>query len=244
MSFNKLDNVAPNTPVIIGVGFSRAKTDDPLACPEPYQLMLNAIKEAGNDVGVDGDANSLLAQLQAVSVVQGMWKYKNPGKLIMDALGCTHAKSILSDLGVLQLTTLFELFEAIEAGEYDMAVLTGGEAKYRELRSKITGVAITDTVQSDDTPEPDTYHPVPDPFVSDAEASAGLFMATQLFAVMESAFRYDQGLSLDAHRDKLAKLYNGFSKIAAKNPHAWHQEEVSVEDIRNASAKNTGFSLY
>ena len=38
--------LAPNTPVVIGVGFYQEKLDDPLASLEPYQLMLKAIRDA------------------------------------------------------------------------------------------------------------------------------------------------------------------------------------------------------
>ncbi|MBK8288661.1 MAG: hypothetical protein IPK95_08515 [Cellvibrionales bacterium] len=39
-----MHDLPPNTPVIIGVGFCQVKTEDALACPEPYQLMVNAVK--------------------------------------------------------------------------------------------------------------------------------------------------------------------------------------------------------
>jgi acetyl-CoA C-acetyltransferase len=60
-----------------------------------------------------------------------------------------------------------------------------------------------------------------------------------LFAIIESALRYRQGLGIEAHRDRVAELYSGFSEIAAANPHAWRREAVRAEDIRNATPKNT-----
>ncbi|HEY9035721.1 MAG TPA: hypothetical protein VIM96_03320 [Pseudomonadales bacterium] len=226
--------IAPNTPVIIGVGFCQNHADDPLACPEPYQLMAEAVRDAAANAK---DA-SLLAQIDSISVEQGMWQYKNPGKLVADAVGCPNAKSILSDLGVLQLNPLFDVFEAVASGQTRLGIVTGGEAKYRELRAKITGVAVSNTEQGDDTPAPDIYHPTPDPFATKAEAQAGIFMPVELFAVIESALRHQQGLSMEDHRDKIAALYSDFSKIAAKNPHAWSQEVVPAEAIRNPVGKN------
>jgi hypothetical protein len=85
-----MHDLPPNTPVIIGVGFCQVKTEDALACPEPYQLMVNAVKDAARDAG----SNDLLSQLESISVEQGMWDYRNPGKLIADAIGCPDAKSI------------------------------------------------------------------------------------------------------------------------------------------------------
>ncbi len=227
--------LAPNTPVIIGVGFCQNHAENPMDCPEPYQLMVVAIRDAAKDAG----SEKVLAELDSISVEQGMWQYKNPGKLIADAIGNTKAKSILADLGVLQLNPLFDLLEAIKAGKQSIGVVTGGEAKFRELRAKITGVAVSNTVQGDDTPAPDIYYPTPDPFATQVESDSGIFMPGELFAVIESALRHHQGLGVEEHRDMLGELYHNFSEIASKNPHAWSQEVVPAEEIRNAVGKNT-----
>jgi acetyl-CoA C-acetyltransferase len=225
---------APNTPVIIGVGFCQEKLDDAAASAEAVQLMIRAVRDAARDAGSD----AILAQLESISVEQGMWQYRNPGKLIADAVGCPGAHSILADLGVLQLTPLFNLFDAIAAGEQQIGVVTGGEAKYRELRAKIAGVAVSNTVQGDDTPPPDVYHPTPDPFATDVEAQAGIMMPVELFAVIESAIRHSRGLTPDQHRDEIAALYSSFSEIASHNPHAWSRDIVPADEIRNAGGKN------
>ena len=222
--------IPPNTPVIIGVGFCQEKQDDALSSAEPVQLMINAVRDAARDAG----SIDILPQLDSISVEQGMWDYRNPGKLIADAVGCPAAKSVLADLGVLQMTPLFNLFEAIRNGEQQLGVVTGGEAKYRELRAKIAGVPLSNTQQGDDTPAPDVYHPTPDPFATDVEATAGIFMPVELFAVIESAIRHAQGLSPAQHRDKIAALYSQFSEIASRNPHAWSRDVVPADEIRNA----------
>jgi len=226
--------LAPNTPVIVGVGFVQNHADDPLACPEPYRLMVDALREAAADAG----SAALLGDIESISVQQGMWQYSNPGKLIADALGCPGARSILADLGVLQITPLAELCSAIAAGEQQLGVVTGGEAKYRDLRSKITGVPVAMTEQAEDTPPPDVHHRSADPFATEVEAKRGIFLPVELFSVIESALRHHQGLGIEEHRDKLAQLYSGFSEIASRNPHAWRRERVTAEAIRNPEGKN------
>ena len=94
-----MTDLAPNTPVIVGIGFEQETSDDPAQCAEPWQLMARAVRRAAADAG----SAALLAQIESISVPQGMWEYRNPGRLIADALGCPSARSILSDLGVLQL---------------------------------------------------------------------------------------------------------------------------------------------
>ena len=225
-----MKEIAPNTPVIVGIGFHQERTEDPTQCPEPYQLMVRAVRAAADDAG----SRELLGQIESVSVPQGMWQYRNPGKLIAEALGCPKAKSIISDLGVLQLTLLSDLCRAIAAGEQELGVVTGGEAQFRELRSMITQHPVTDTQQPEDTTPPDVHHTSQDPFCSDLEGQRGLHLPAELFAIIESALRFHEHLSIAEHRDKIARLYSSFSEIAAANPHAWRREPMSAEEIRNA----------
>ncbi|TMB50358.1 MAG: hypothetical protein E6J60_11885, partial [Deltaproteobacteria bacterium] len=229
-----LKDLAPNTPVIVGIGFEQETSEDPTQCAEPWRLMARAVRRAAADAGSD----TLLAQIESISVPQGMWEYRNPGKLIADALGCPSARSILSDLGVLQLSLLSDLCRAIAAGEQHLGVITGGEAKFRELRAGITGRPVANTEQPEGTPPPDVHHTSSDPWASDLEARAGLSSPVELFAIIESALRYQQGLGIEEHRDRIAQLYSRFSEVAARNPHAWRREPVSPRAIRDPSPRN------
>ncbi len=229
-----MNGLKPNTPIIVGVGFDQQRLDDPTECSEAYELMVNAVRAAARDAGSD----ELLKQIESISVTQGLWQYRNPAKLIADALGCPSAKSIVSDLGVLQLTLLSDLCRAIAAGEQDLGVITGGEAKFRELRSTITQQPVVETQQTEDTPLPDVRLTSSDPFCSDLESQRGFASAVDYFAVIESALRHRQGLGIEEHRDEIASLYSAFSDVAAGNPHAWRQESVPAEVIRNPTARN------
>jgi acetyl-CoA C-acetyltransferase len=226
--------LAPNTPVIVGVGFHQEHALDPTEASEPYQLMVRALRHAAADAG----SADVLQQIESISVPQGLWQYRNPGKLIADALGCSSAQSVVSDLGVLQLTLLSDLCRAIAAGERDLGVITGGEAKYRELRSKITQRPVTDTQEAEDTPLPAVHLTSSDPFYAPLEAQRGLQSPVEFFAIIESALRHHQGLSIEEHRDRVASLYSGFSEIAAANPHAWRRERLHPAEIRNPGPRN------
>jgi acetyl-CoA C-acetyltransferase len=222
------------SPVIVGVGFHQERVDDPLASSEPYQLMVEAVRRAAEDAG----AERLLADVESISVPQGMWQYKNPGKLVADALGFAGAKSVIADLGVLQLTLLSELCRAVSAGEISMGVVVGGEAQFRELRAMITRQPVSDTQEPEDTPPPNVHHTSPDPFVSDLESRRGLHIPVEHFAIIESALRHAQGLGVEEHRDRLGRLYGTFSAIAAANPHAWRREPMTPAEIRDPGARN------
>ncbi len=229
-----MKELSPNTPVIVGVGFYQEKNDDPLECAEPYQLMVQAVRNAAEDAG----SSELLTQIDSVSVMHGTWNYPNPGKLIADELGCPSAKSIMAELGILQLMLLSDLCQAIIAGDQEIGVVTGGEAKYRDLRAKITGQAVSNTEQPAETPAPDVHHQSSDPFCSEVEAQSGIFSPVQFFAIIESALRNNEGVGIEEHRDKIANLYSDFSEIAAKNPHAWRRERMPAAEIRDPSDKN------
>jgi acetyl-CoA C-acetyltransferase len=229
-----MKDLAPNTPVIVGIGFAKEPSPDPTQCAEPWQLMVRAVREAAVDAG----SEVLLAQLESISVPQGMWTYRNPGRLVAEALGCPKARSILSDLGVLQLSLLSDLCRAVAAGEQHIGVLVGGEAKFRELRASITGQSVTNLEQPEDTPPPDIHHTSSDPWASDLESRAGLSSPVELFAIMESALRHAEDLDVARHRDRLAQLYSRFSEVAAGNPHAWRRDPLDQQAIRDPSPKN------
>jgi acetyl-CoA C-acetyltransferase len=182
-----MKELVPDTPVIVGVGFEQETAEDPAACAEPSQLMVRAVRRAATDAG----SEALLAQIESISVPQGMWEYRNPGRLIADALGCPSARSILSDLGVLQLSLLSDLCRAIAAGEQHVGVITGGEAKFRELRGAMLGRPPA-TPSSPRTRLNRRAPHVVRPWASDLEARAGL-ASGRVFAIMESALRHAEG---------------------------------------------------
>lgn len=225
---------APDTPVLIGLGFHRVESDDPLECPEPYRLMLEAVRDAARDAG----GEHLLEFVESISVPRGMWQYRNPGRLIAEDLGLSGVRSVIADLGVLQLTPLHDLLRAVAAGEQTMGVVTGGEAQYRELRAMFTGQRASDTVEPEDAPPPDVHHTSSDPFCSDLEAARGLNVPVEYYAIIESALRHRLGLGIEAHRDHLARLYSGFTEVAAANPRAWRRALASPEELRQASGRN------
>jgi acetyl-CoA C-acetyltransferase len=225
--------VSKPVPVIVGVGFTQEKLEDPTASAEPYVLMVEAIRTAARDAG----APDLVTALESITVPQGMWEYRNPGALIRESLGCPHAKSILAGLGVLQLQLITDLCNAIAAGEREIGAVVGGEAKYRRLRSTITGQPVSDTTP-ENAPPPDLHQTSTDMWCSDLESRRGLTSPVEFFAIIESALRHERGLDVERHRDELAALYARFSAIGADNPHAWRRDALRPEAIRDASPRN------
>lgn len=192
---------------------------------------------ARDDAGANAGAEfaALLAGLGRIAVPKGRWRYRNPGGAIARTIGARSAVSVVASVGVLQQALIGDACRAIAAGENDSALVVGGDAGYRILRSKIEGIRATERQQDD---EPDLSLAPADELRHPAELRAGVELPVGLYAIMESAFRARRGWAVDTHRDRLAQLYSRFSAIAAGNPHAWKRDRVTPETIRNASERN------
>ncbi|WP_145999174.1 hypothetical protein [Oceanicoccus sp. KOV_DT_Chl] len=228
-----IEKVDPLTPVLVGVGVAQQRNGDPLEASEVYQLMVEAVETAAVDAG----SEYLLVDAERIAVPRGMWAYSDPARIIADEIGATNATTVLAEIGVLQQSLIADACVQIANGEIDIAIVAGGEAKYRQLRSTITNTALDEDFQQADvtpditlTPEAELWSPI--------EANAGLAMPVGYYALMESALCHARGVSVEQHRDSIAELYENFSLVAVDNPHAWNRNQVSAEEIRNPQGKN------
>lgn len=225
-------NLDPRTPVLVGVGVASRREADPTRALEALELMIEAVRAAGQDAG----RPELLARAGRIGVPRGFWTYSDPGRLIADRIGASSATTVLAEIGVLQQSLLGDACAAIAEGRVDVAVVAGGEARYRARRAGIAGVEVADTRQENVDPD-ECWQPT-ESLWADIEFARGLQMPVSYFAVMESALRYHEGLDLSAHRDELARLYERFNRIAGENPDAWRRDPVTAEEIRNPSDRN------
>ena len=230
-------NIDPNTPVLVGVAAVQQKLDDHNKGREAVALMEQALREAAEDAG----AVELLAVADEIMVPKGIWNYSDPGRLLADALGSRAVgggppTTVLAEIGVLQQTLITRACQRISAGEASVVLVAGAETKHRFLRAKIAGSTAPETVQ--DSVQPDLKLEPDSELWSEVESAAGLGMPVGYYAIIDSALRYKQGLSVDQHRDEMARMYARFSEIAADNPDAWSEEAVTAEFIREQSPAN------
>jgi acetyl-CoA C-acetyltransferase len=223
----------PRTPVLVGIGIATQREDDPARALEPIDLMLAAVRNAGADA-LPAPA-ALLAGVERIAVPKGRWRYQNPAGEIGRAIGAGRAVSVLASVGVLQQTLIGDACRAIADGEAETTLVVGGDAGYRILRATINGVKAEERQQDDApqlslAPKDELRHP--------AELRAGAKMPVGLYAIMESAYRAQNGWSVDSHRDRLARMYSRFSEIAAANPSAWNRKRIDADTIRNPSERN------
>jgi acetyl-CoA C-acetyltransferase len=219
--------IDPRTPILVGAGVISQRVDDPLAAEEPLQLMIRAAVASGVDSGV----RDALGGVERIAVPHGRWAYRNPGRLIGEAIGAVNPTTISAMPGISQQTLLSDAALAIEAGEITTALVVGGEAGYRLLRARIEGAQLTDT-SSDD--EPDQLLVPGADIIPDYEQQAGLgVMPVGYYALIDSAWRRAHGLDIETHRDQIAARYHAFSQMAAINADGWATKVVPADEIRN-----------
>jgi acetyl-CoA C-acetyltransferase len=222
----------PNTPILVGVAAVQQRIEEAGQGLEPAALMVEALNRAADDAG----NRALLARADRIEVPKGIWSYADPARWVAERIGAGKAETVLAEIGVLQQTLLNRACNSIAAGEAGVVLITGAEAKYRALRGQIEGVDVSESVQAD--VEPDTTLLPEAELWSPVESAAGLGMPLGYYAILDSALRHAQGLSVGEHRDQMAEMYAEFSRIAAANEDAWAREPVAASFIREHSPRN------
>jgi acetyl-CoA C-acetyltransferase len=221
-----------NTPILVGIGVVQQREEDPTKGHSALTLMVKACERAASDAG----SETLLKQADSIAVPKGIWPYTDPAGQIATQIGAEKAQSIFADIGILQQTIMNNACLAIQNGEQEIAIVAGGEAKFRDLCAQKNGI----TLESDaDTSLTSDLVLTPDAeMMSDIEMARGLMMPVEFYALMENAMRYRDGQSIEEHRRELGELYSRFSHIAADNPDAWAQQAFSAEQIGEALPEN------
>jgi acetyl-CoA C-acetyltransferase len=194
--------------------------------------MAGAVTAAAGDAG----APSLLAAVQQVSVPRGTWSYTDPGRLVARAIGAPAARTVLAEIGVPQQTLVNDALRGILAGELDVAVVVGGEAKRSAAIAAAGGTAVAEVPQQGDTP--DEHLISSGELMARAEVKAGLFLPVLQYAMIDNALRHAEGTSIAGHRDEIAQLWSGFNAVAQDNPDAAFPQRRSAAFLREPAAGN------
>ncbi len=220
------------TPVLVGCGVAQQREEDPAKALEPLGLMQLALERASDDAGCP----SLLSQADEIRIPRGFWSYPDPGRLLAERFGAPGARTEIHYIGVLQTTLLGGAAAKIAAGEADVVLLTGGEARHRSSRARALGVEEIFTAQPEGRPDR-SVEPDAD-LVHQDELEAGFLQPAAQFAAIENALRADEGLSLEDHRKVISDLWAELSRIASRNPRAWSRQPLSAEAIGQPGPKN------
>ncbi len=228
----------PRTPVLVGAGQLSNRVDQGAEPLEPVDLIARAAETAAADSGGRG----VLAALDSVRVVSSLsWRYRDPGGLIATRVGATPRQTMYSTAGGQTPQALVSRTAAeIAAGDLDLALVCGGESwrtrqDYRRRDEKPPWTEFHEDPVGPWTFE--TYGGELD-MVDAAEAARGLVLPVQMYPIFDVALRASLGLSVAEHRDRLGRLWAGFSEVAAANPHAWIRSPMTAEEVVTPTASN------
>ncbi|MEY2450705.1 MAG: acetyl-CoA C-acetyltransferase [Acidimicrobiaceae bacterium] len=206
--------------------------------------MVRAAEAAGKDAG----STALLEAAQRVAVPRGTWSYTDPARIVAERIGARDAQTHLVDLGIPQQTLFNQALSAILAGELDVALVVGAEAKARAARAakrstaanaegianmfRRTGPADDEASEIDQGGATPDVHQMPEgEILARAELEVGLFAPVEQYALMESALRAADGITVDAHRREIAELWARFNAIARMNPEAAFPIDMSADAL-------------
>lgn len=221
----------PRAVVLAGIGTRIQRERDPARAREPLALMIDAARRAIDDAGLQ----AALDRIGWIAVPKGRWRYRDPAGAIATALGIRAASTCLAQVGVLQQTLIGDACMRIGGGEIEAALIVGGDAGDRLARARRAGLALHDATQ--DT-VPDVALQAEEPLLHPVELRAGVRMPAPLYAILESVWRHRAGETPSDHRLRIARLYAGFSAVAAANPDAWRREPVDAGELVAATPRN------
>jgi acetyl-CoA C-acetyltransferase len=229
----------PRTPVMVGVGTATQRLSDPGTAVEAAALMVAACTAAAADAG----SSRLLGSAGAVLVPRGTWRYHDAGRLVAAGVGNTTARTVTAELGVLQTTLVERACARIAAGDLDVALVVGGEAKWRDLRAAITGQPATSTDDSDGDGRGgggggEVLRPQSEIVSAEEVAALGGFSAVNHYALIENARRWADRQSIDDHLEAIARLWERFNVVARSNPSAWNPQPMTAGEIRRPGPAN------
>jgi acetyl-CoA C-acetyltransferase len=225
-------NPDPRSPVLVGFHQLEQRVDDPREGEEPLEMMIRACRGAAEDA----ECPALLERADVVCVSRGRWLYENPGAAVAGRVGARSAQTALAPFGGNMVQSAVNLFARdIQAGKRDVALLTGAEHGRSLARAQRLGIRL------EYSPAPGTpdVAVAPDlPMVHPAEIARRIFLPVAMYPIFENAIRHARGESLEAHRERVSRLWARFNAVAQKNPHAWIRERLSAEQIGTPSPSN------
>lgn len=221
--------------MLVGAGTADQHDDDPARAVEAVELMRRATDAALDD---SGRGAALRERIDWIGIPEGTWSYPDPGRLLASALGCREPDAlttVLAGVGILQQDLLTAAASAVVGDEARVAVVVGGEAKYRSWCATRAGEVAPESAQPDGTC-PDVAIRPDSLGVSDLEIERNTVTPVAAYAMIENALGHALGRSVDEHRDAVAALWSRFSTVARQNPRAWDRTGYEPAAIREPTA--------
>ena len=124
-------------PVLIGVGAAHQRIAEPGGGLDTTALMTDAVVSALADSGVA----ALTEKVDWIGATRGLSGLPDAARRIAEALG-VEAFTVAADVGIPQQTLVNHALEAIRSGRARVAVVCGGETKFRDDTARRAGVEL------------------------------------------------------------------------------------------------------
>ena len=238
------------TPVLIGSAQFTWR-GGPESVPTPLDMITQAARGAAADAGLsdaslrdlDGlgvvgfalDAPGALAQLPVPRLV-------NPPASLARAIGASPRWSRYTEMGGNSPQHLINVIgDRIARGEESFVLAVGAEYLGSVMRRLARGLGFDGYGDG----ETETPLRIGDPRagVTPHEEAHGLGLPINIYPMFENALRARDGRSLEAHQQRLGRLFAPFTRVAAANPHAWFPTARSAEALVTVTADNRMISF-
>ena len=222
------------TPILVGAGQFTQRDVDPLVALSPLSLMEKAARSAAADAGVGAP---IFAQVDSIAVVNIMSaKYVNAPRALAHRLESQARNEIYTPVGGNTPQYLVNHFaKQISEGRIRVGLIAGAEAfatrrlaRRNELQLDWSDTSDGEPVVLGDDRPGWTQH----------EADHGLVLPTAIYPLFENALRAHHGWSIETHREKLGKLCERMSAVAARHKGAWFPQARSASEISQVTSKN------
>ena len=218
------------TPVVIGISSIQQKGSF-----EQLDEALILMEKATQKAIVDSTNSKITDYIDQIQIPKGYWKYRDPGKWISERNNIQSAVTSVTKIGVLQQNLINSACHDIAQGKIRASLIVGGEARYKKILALKENKEFIETKLNIN---PDFYVKAADELQTKEEKDELGLMAVGYYAILETAYRKKNGLSLQEHKDKISSMYAEFSKVAANNPDGWIDSMKSAKDIKQVSKEN------
>jgi len=240
--------VSDRTPILVGAGQHVGRdTSSVERMLSPVEIAAIAARRALADSGA---GTRLAAHVDTLAVVRlfehslpdsAMWpnpfgSSNNVPRSVAKRLGLDPRHAIYAEVGGQSPQRLVNtLAERIYAGEVRVALLTGAEAIATIRDAGRRGIELDWREEVDGEIEDRS---AVTPFVTPYEMRHGIAWPIHAYALFEQVRRRERGLSLDACRADIARLFEPFSAVAAANPYAQFPVAHDAAFLRTVSPQN------
>ena len=226
-----MSTLDPSTPVIVGVGQLNRRAPDER---DAVELMADACRLALADAG----SPRLSATTDLVAVLDGLWSWRDPGRLVADRIGATGARTLLTTFGGQTPQSLSGvLADRIARGDLGAAIVCGGEINHTRRRARRAGRTLPRTREPEGR-KPTERFGAPLDMGTEHERSRGLVDPLTTYAVIESILMARSADGPERHMERVGRLWAGFAAVAATNPHAADRRGTGAAEIVEVGPAN------